>query len=375
MSLYTLDASSASYKPSEKVNDIISLIWTDRFDEIGDFELVVPLTAKNRQLHFINQRYRRIGSNRGMIAESIEIQDARVDKVLKIKGRSYERIFQERFHIDYNSTATLSTITPTSVPSTLLAAMRSVYSENASGMGLTYTDVSWGDEFSPIVGDLGVGLANIRVRLDADITRTRWDFFKAIGGPYGVAAQIRFKAVGPDAQVPYAWYYAGNDYRTTQTLRSPIVYSADMGNLSNTTELFNYTSYKTAAYVYNPRRSMIVYAPGESNALGYRHRGMMVDVSNEDFTSLTQAERDDYLSSMGKKALYENNQPYAFDGEVLNVSPETGNLGYETGDVVQIRSSTGVLTDVRVAEVTYVLDGEGVKMYPTFRANNVFTSQ
>lgn len=78
------------------IDDYVSLIWTERFDELGDFQLVMPATKSEHQMLELGTMLGSGTSKRVMIIEKIEILTEDGDNVIKYSGNSIESFLGQR---------------------------------------------------------------------------------------------------------------------------------------------------------------------------------------------------------------------------------------------------------------------------------------
>lgn len=90
MELLCLDS---NYREIDVVNDLISIIWTDRYYAPGDFELVVPLTTANVTKYALNSRLGRSDSKEIM---TISKQEIKGDKLI-LTGKSLLNWLAKRY--------------------------------------------------------------------------------------------------------------------------------------------------------------------------------------------------------------------------------------------------------------------------------------
>ena len=87
------------------VNDYFSLIWSDRFYELGDFELSLPATTENIKLFAPDNFIMTLGSDRFMCIEGVTLSyDNKTGPTLSVSGRSGESILDRRItwkEVDY----------------------------------------------------------------------------------------------------------------------------------------------------------------------------------------------------------------------------------------------------------------------------------
>jgi hypothetical protein len=95
MELYTLDR---QLRREDVIDDFESLIWAERWREIGDFELITMSSVKMRSRFTLGRFLAVNNSKRVMVVESIEDGYDEGKTILTIKGRSLEKILDDRVY-------------------------------------------------------------------------------------------------------------------------------------------------------------------------------------------------------------------------------------------------------------------------------------
>ena len=104
MELYILDD---TYKRIEVIDRFESLVWTERFQDIGDFELTLYSTRTVRTLFTYGTKVTINKSNRIMIVDELENKsDVDGRQILTIKGSSIEKVLKDRVISHSANTAT-----------------------------------------------------------------------------------------------------------------------------------------------------------------------------------------------------------------------------------------------------------------------------
>ena len=73
-----------------------SLIWNERYQEAGDFELEIPLKKANVMNYAVGNYLTLDDSPESMIIESREIDDSVEEPLFKVKGRSLSTLLDRR---------------------------------------------------------------------------------------------------------------------------------------------------------------------------------------------------------------------------------------------------------------------------------------
>jgi hypothetical protein len=368
MEVYILDS---LYRRSQVVDRFESLIWTERWADIGDFELLLASNPGNRSLFNPDTALAMNLSKRVMIVETIE--DSTDDdgrKRIKVKGRSIEKILDDRA---VRSTKKNSKDLPT-------------ISIVGNPVGIAYgffQDVCvYGKaDANDIIPNVSLGTSypaenippiNPLITWDQDPTDSILKAYTDMAPIYKFG--FRLYRDGDNGQLFFN-IYTGNDRTTTQTVLPPVVFTPELDSLQNTTELLSIEKAKNVAYVTSDQGFEVVYAPdADMNMIsGFNRRVLSVKAdtlalpndANGNPVTPTAAQISTYLQQKGKDELAKNRTLRAFDGEINQRSPYRYGVHYELGDLVEMRNSDGIGNQMRVSEQIFVHDGEGERSYPT----------
>lgn len=166
--------------------------------------------------------------------------------------------------------------------------------------------------------------------------------------------------------------YAGSDRTTLQTDVPAVIFSPELDNLSETTELSSNAKEKNVAYVFGKNGAEIVYAEGYSaETVGLNRKVLMVKANDIDLApgpELTAA-----LQQKGKEELSKNRSLFAFDGKIPQFGSYRYMVDYNLGDLVEMRNGDGVTNNMRVTEQITIQDSEGERSYPTLATELLIT--
>lgn len=345
MELYTLDG---LYRRQYILDQFQSLIWTERWQNYGDFELHVPSIYSFRSLLKPDTWLALDRSNYVMRVESVEDDDSTDgSRNLIVKGRSIEAILDDRA-----APRTTWTDTPGAIA-------RNMFHQSC----VTGTwDV--GDIIPGIIEGTFAAVSTIPEPADpitvvvSKISALSTEMVTNICAKYDLGFRIlRLDRTG----ALYFDIYSGSDRTTAQTTLTPVVFSPQLDNLQNTKELTDISTAKNVAYVQDSTgASTIVYGSGVDPTIeSFERRVLFVDASN--LTSPTTAQ----LQQAGLEALAANTTKFLFDGEVSQQSQYKYGTDYNLGDLVEQSNSDGVQTYMRVTEQIFTQDSTGEKNYPT----------
>lgn len=364
MEAYILDP---LFRRSLVVDAFESLIWAERWAACGDFELSVPATPANRELFSYGSWLATNNSHRVMRIETRENKsDSDGRKMLTLKGRSLESILYDRV-----AKATMGNLTDdpywsiTDKPADIIRYVfdqicRVGVLDLSDRIPLLYPGTMFPDSNIPEPED--VITAQIQPKPLYDVIKELCDMYKL-----GFRLTRDF-----DTSKLYFDVYSGTDRTTQQTVFPAVIFSPDLDNLQNTTELTTIADYKNVAYVFTPVGSAVVYALGvDPEVEGFDKRVLVV--SAEDITTTDTSLAEDLMTQRGREELAKARQFSAFDGEISQNSSYTYGVDYNLGDLVEMRAVDGATNLMRVTEQIFVSDAEGDRTYPTLQIDNFIT--
>jgi hypothetical protein len=336
-----------------------SMIWTERYAAYGDFQLVIHSTLESRGLLVMDTWISITSSTRVMMIENVvNKDDSEGHSLLTITGRSIEAIFLARANrktIDPASPA--SALIMTGTPGNIVRDLFTNFCGNNTGVPADnipfYT--------------LGT-LYGVDTIAEPDIVYTiefgkeqLYDSMKSVLDTFNLGFRL-YK--GPDTTKIYFNVYTGSDRTSTQTSLPAVIFSPDLENLTNISELTAKENFKNIAYVFGLNGSRIVYSESASSTtVGFNRRVLVVDAQDIDLPIGTAL--DNALQQKGLEELAKNKSLYALDGELPTNSKYKYEVHYFLGDLIEMRSDDGLTNNMRVTEQIFVDDAEGERSYPT----------
>lgn len=348
MELYTLDPLN---RRQYIIDQFESLIWTERWQAYGDFQLNIFSNYQTRSLLKPDTWLAMNKSNYVMRIESVE-DDFNDDgsRILIIKGRDISAILGDR---------------------ALVGVWTNAPADNARGMfegvcvagtwdvGDIITGINTGASFLPAstipepVDHVTQTINTITTLFDGIVTQTC------------ITYDIGYRMIRQDStgQI-YFEIFAGSDRTTDQTTLPPVVFASQLDNLQNTKELTTIDTAKNVAVVRCPTETQIVYASEVDPTIdSFERRVLPVDASDittDAYTDVTAA-----CIQRGLQALAAARTNFLFDGEVSEQSQYVYGVDYNLGDLVEQQNTDGVQTDMRVTEQIFSEDNTGESYYPT----------
>jgi len=357
MQLHVLDE---YFRRKTLIDKFESMIWAERFTDIGDFELVIISNVKNRAQFIPGAKLGLDASQRVMLVETVENkQDEEGRQLLSIKGRSLELVLEER--VATNFIGGREPDYTWDLPGTPGNIARDIFDYVIRNHTLNADDA-----IPYMTAGPSMFLADtIAEPTDSIIVNLKptsvYKAIKDICTAYGLGFRI---VVDPEGPYLYFDVYAGNDHRSSQNSLPSVVFSSALDNLTNVSELNSIATYKNTAYVFSINGAAIVVG-GEtgSSQTGFIRRVLYVNAT--DITEAAGTTLDELLEARGQEELAKAKKISAFDGVISQFSMYTYNDSYLVGDLVEMRTEDGIIKYVRVVEQIFVSDAEGDRSYPT----------
>lgn len=358
MDLITLNS---SYQPSKLVDNYNSLIWTERFNTVGEFELITPdisggmTTLPEGTLVSLRE------SNVAMVVETHHIERKKnTGETLKIKGRSFESILDRRVAMGAMSAADwlVSLKTPSDAAHYIInqICVAGILSANdifPSSKVQFPTPSDYNTSTGPVRsfniprGNLLTAVLGL-LQTEAPIDISTTPDTEAVV-QHGIRA-IRPSAAGTAVGIEI---YKGVDRTNT------IVFDGTKDALDDGAYLFSKVGSASTAYLVTSSTSATMEKEASAPS-GLDRRVILVDATGATDTSL------DSLKALASQSLTEARETAMFDGSINEeVNSYTYGVDYNLGDIVRLSGDYGLFENARVTEYIRSKDATGVKSYPT----------
>lgn len=346
-----------SFRATTIIDEYESVIWTERYSEYGDSQLVA--TATTRNLEALKEDYYLAvpTSDNLMIIETIEVEtDVENGGSLTVTARSLESLLERRI-----------VWVQTLLSGNLQNGVEKLLNENAINPSDTSRKIP-GLEFEQST-DSAITSLTISAQFTGD---NLYDAVKAICDSKNIGFRIRFAE--PDRLI--FSLYAGKDRTYDQNDNPFVIFSPDFDNLVNSNYLESKKLLKTVALVAGEGegvdRKTATVAIESGAESGFSRRELFVDARDistqtEEGVDLTDDEYSNQLKQRGSEKLSENITVKSFEGE-----SDTDNTNfifgedYYLGDIVQIENEYGMTATSRITEMVFSQDTSGYSAYPTF---------
>lgn len=335
-----------------------SLIWTDRYNLPGEFELYTEVSGE--VLKYVTRgSYLTIKeSDRTMIVQDISVEsDVELGNYIKITGPSLEELIGRRI------------IWKQRVLNTdLQNGIKTLLNENI---------ISPSDSNRRIPNFVFQSTSDTRITdIKIDTQFTGDNLLDAIN-TLCVVYDIGFKLVMNKQKQFIFSLYAGVDRTYDQTSNPYVIFSPSFENLVESNYYESSENLKTMTLIGgegegNQRYYVTYFA---SNDTGINRRELFTDARDlqREYTddngvdhTYTTTQYNSVLQERGKSKLSECTEIVTFEGQVEPRQSFIYKKDYYLGDVVQIENEYGFRGTARISEVVASIDQGGYSIYPTF---------
>lgn len=362
MEVYILDD---AFRRAQVVDRFESLIWTERYTAYGDFEIVTHSSSANRSLFPKGTRLALNESSRVMQIDTIENKlNADGKHMLTISGKSIEAILEDR--IASNSVLGTNLHPNWAIADKPANIVRTIFNT------ICRTGYPSSNERIPNLEPIIANPPYTRPEPSDVVTvtlepKTVYQAIKELCEAYDIGFYL--VRIGDTGQLRFR-VYTGDDRTLYQTNFPPVVFSHELNNMENISELNSDSGYKNTCYVITKLGVQVYYAPNVDPSIsGFDRRSMMVKYDGDETgTALTTI-----AQQMAYEELSKARSVVAFDGEIPHRGSYKYGRDYFLGDLVELRNSDGVASQMRVTEQIFTSDAEGDKSYPTLVVDHTAT--
>lgn len=349
MELFVLNA---DFESIAVIDTYESMIWTDRYNAYGDFEIYFAMDES--LLEYIKEDYYLWlkESDHSMIIEDIKIDaDTEEGNRLIVTGRSLESILERRIIWGQRVFS-----------GNLQNAIQTMLNENI---------------ISPSVADRKIANFIFVPSTDSKITSltidnqyTGDDLYTVIKG-LCEENNIGFKIVLTDDNQFAFSLYAGADRSYDQTENPYVVFSPNFENIINSNYFSSKAGYRNVTLVAGEGEGASRKTTVVGSASGLDRRELFTDArdisSDTEDGTLSDAEYIAQLRTKGLKNLADHMITTAFEGEVEVTRLFKYGEDFFIGDIVQIANEYGNENSAYISELIISNSDEGLSIYPTFK--------
>lgn len=327
-----------------------SLIWTERYNECSDFELVMPI--QDVPLEFLRpDNYVAIsGSNKTMIIEDIPIEDNadEADRII-VTGRSLESILNRRIIWGQETVST-----------NIESVIFSILNKNVVNPSETSRKIN--DIILQTSEDSSILSITIQSQYSGEeVYKTVEDICKT----YDVGFKMELNNLN---QMVFQ-LYKGVDRSFTQTERPPVIFSPSFDNLIKSKYIESTKTYKNVGLVAGEgegtaRKTTTV---GDANISGLDRREIFIEAHvSSNNGDISETDYYAQLKARGNETLAEYAPIYTFEAETEPNGIFKYGRDYSVGDIVQMVNEYGIKVRARITEIVISHSIDGISVIPTF---------
>ena len=346
MAIIVLDK---AYNKVDEIEIFPSLVWNDRYSDVGEFELVIN-PSKEDLTYIVDGNYIQYSlSDKTMIIDSIGSDyDPEKGYTIPVKGGSLESLLKRRV------------IWPMlTITGNLQEGVKKILDLNV----INPVDVN--RKISNFVFKYSTDPAITSLVVSTQFTGDSvFDAIKTICD----ATKLGFKVILNDLNQFEFQLYKGKDRSGSQDILPYVTFSPSFKNLKSSKYYYSTKDYKNVAYVAGEGegadRKYTILGTGS----GLDRREVFVDArdisSDSGETTIPLADYIKLLTNRGTEELAKVPIIAAFEGEIYNSLTYTYGEDFFIGDIVELENGFSVRT--RITEMVITFDGGGIMMTPTF---------
>jgi hypothetical protein len=371
MALYKL---TSSFLRTDIIEDFITIIWTERYSEAGDFVITLPMTEDNLNLLAPGDFLAYNDSTEVGLIDTVVIEN----NEMRIEGKFLVWFLKNRI-IRSSTLWSAKNYSITDQQGAIATRIVSAMCVNG-GLGIS-------GAYPPIPGGQNEVIPNLVV---SPLTGGSNVTYEAKYGPvydaveevcklYSLGFDLKPTGVSVDGYTLTFRVYKGRDLTSSQSTYPVVFFQSALDSLVNVKELRSLANYKNVAYAYlttDPAaddpfviglRNGVAYVDGGDTAIGWDRRTMILfvdDFTFEDAGSSTTT-LGTALDKKAKNALINNNYVRMVDGQIVPQVNYTYGVEYLLGDVIELRTNNNIQSTARITEYIRSHDANGEVAYPT----------
>lgn len=349
--ILVFEVNDTTFDSIGEVNQYESLIWPDKFNGFGTFELWAPITDENSQ-YFKKGNILWCGGDNAAVVEIVKSEiDEIGTKTYNVKGRTLEMLLTTRIIWGtYNA-----------VNKDASTAMYEIVNQNCVNPSNANRKIP----YLKLAEDLKFGGKITYQKTGGEV----YDSLSTIASTYDLGFSVLFK---PKTKELIFEVVEGVDRTVEQSTNDPVEFSTELEDLLSSSYYTNDQDVKNVAFVQgegsgSSRKSV---TSGEADSKGFGRRELYVDARDLQSTSvdengeeqnLSPTEYTQVLTQRGDDKLSECKTTETFEAQIRvfgDVQYEFG-VDYKKGDKVTVRDEQlNVVVSARITEVQEEFDDE-----------------
>lgn len=330
------------------IDSYTSLIWTERYSDCGDFEIMISANDKNVDILQNGYYIKRTDTDRvGIVEKKTTQTNEETGNYIIVSGRMLESILDRR--IVWQQTTLNGSINE---------CVRRLLLENAISPNIKARTIP---NFTFITQEEFKGKVEMQITGDSLLIAVL-DICKMFG--------LGFKVILSATNVITAYLYKGTDRSYQQTENSYVEFSPDFDNLISSNFVISTENYKNVALVAGEGEGIDRRTSSVGTAEGMERYELYVDardISSND-SEIAEQEYKKLLDERGKEKLLEYITEKYFEADIGSQFMFQYRKDYMLGDITILKNEYEISVYPRIVEVIESEDETGYKVVPTFES-------
>ena len=410
--VYVRDKSDRKIKYVEE--GFSSLVWTERYQEPGDFILEIPLKDANVEMYQMGDYISMDESQESMIIQSIDINDDIEEPLLKIEGRTLTTILDRRVdqpgyfnkYAGFYESAGGGIVRHSRGNPTYKGKysdlIEQIFTDNVTNPIIEGMYFDWVEEVQEDGTTSGKWVLKMSSTPAPERKINNISFQNLISDSDDVEIEVQtsevldlvslftklakkavkgFRVIFDSNNNFVLQAYSGKDRRTSQKTLSPVIFNPIMDNITYVNYHQDDYNYKTIGFGYAEEYTITeglfdtmfvddgsYWSKGvDGNPSGFERREVSLDMRSQG-SSVTDEETGETLDPIEAKfedGDYEKIQ--TSEGSVDPLAQYKFEEDYFLGDLVDLNNANGIFMEAIIDEVVRSYDSDGIIVTPNFK--------
>ena len=331
------------------VDKYVSLVWTIRYDEAGEFELETIYTPEIRALLLQDYLVTTDLKNRYAVIQSIDIEkDDDGNATMVVKGKTIEIILDRRIILKIVRFGNENDNTRVSIQN----SMKTLINDNIIDPSDVYRRI---DNFRFVDNKE----KEVVERVFAD-TFHQISVYEAISGTCK-DSHLGFKLLLNEYGEFYFSLYKGHD------LTGKVLFSPYYNNINDTKFSTDSETHKNTLITTNEENETVIFTNEETMPSGIYRKEVFENLSELKDDSKETYSIEEIEAKAIKKLNLDHKVKTGFDGEIITNMIYKYGEDYDVGDRVWIEDEYGNTDAVYISEIVFTCDENGLTIIPTFK--------
>lgn len=350
LNVWSLNVENSTFSMLKVIDTATSVIWVERYQDIGQAELYLSATPELVNLFTSNEIFiTRPDRERGVYVENVKLtENVETGDYLTITGRMAEVMMLWRVmpFSNFQDSEQLGRFTAERIIRDVLDTWLLPNAIFTSDNDIDFLSIEQSHGWEDYTERQFTG-------------KTVFSLVQDLCSSFDYGFRFVWTGSGFEIQL-----YKGTDRSFEQSENTYVIFSPDFNNLTSSEYIKDSSNYYNSAICAGQGEGAeraIVYVTAQ-NTTGFKRRTMWVDARQSAGEGSTYYKQ---LADQGRAAISEKKRIESFTGEVFTQGSYQYGVDYFLGDKVAVKNNYGITGSARVVEITEVEDEEGYRLIPT----------